>query len=65
MARFTFNVPDSLYDELKAIAKKERRSITGQLLIFMEEGIRYYEKKEHCPKPTEQDSPPSDIAKEM
>jgi len=46
MIRFALRISKKLYAELKEIAKKEQRSINGEILYIIEQYIENFVKKQ-------------------
>ena len=44
MVKFALRIPETLYEKLKELAEKERRSINSQIIHIIEE---YIKKKEN------------------
>jgi hypothetical protein len=40
----TYELPKDLYEHIKAIAEKERRSIAAQVIVFLQEAVRRYDR---------------------
>ena len=47
MAEFLLRLPDDLYQTLKEIAKKEDRSINGQILHIIKKFIQNYNQQQN------------------
>lgn len=49
--RFTFRIPSDIYEEIESIAKENRRSVTAEIIVAIEDYVKA--KKSVSSKPEE------------
>ena len=63
MANMTIrNIPDSILERIKALSARERRSVNSEILVLLEEAVRFYH---HGPEQKHERAISADVQADM